>query len=73
MNEVKEPTISVKIGDDDSCSIFKIVKISDPKNHYLLTVGRLIEGEPFGNGYELFLSKQQLEALEKLIKLGQDM
>lgn len=73
MEDVNEQTISVKIGDEESYTLFKISKVPHPENHYLLTMGRMIEGERFGNGYQVFLNKQQLESLEKLLRFGQDL
>lgn len=69
----KEKSVSVKIGDKDSYTMFKITKIENPKDYFLLTMGRVIESEPFGHGYDVFLSAQQIEDLERILRYGREL
>lgn len=71
--ESKERSISVKIGSSESYTLFKIQKVENPENHFLLTIGRVVESEPFGHGYDFFLRSDQIEDLRSLLGHAKDM
>lgn len=66
-------SVSVKIGDNDCYTLFKLTKIENPKDLFSLTIGRVVASEPFGHGYEVFLSAQQIEDLGRILKYGKDL
>lgn len=73
MEGVNNQNISVKIGDDKNYTLFKITKIQCPENHFQLVMGKFVEGESFGNGFETYLDAEQLEALERLLRFGKEL
>lgn len=73
MEIVNNKHISIKIGDEKDYTLFKITKVNVPEDHFKIVMGRVIDGESFGNGFETYLDKQKIECLENLIKIGKDL
>lgn len=69
----KEKSISVKLGDKDCYIMFKITKTDSPKDHFWLTMGKVIESEPFGHGYDFFLNSSQIEDLRTLLGYAKEL
>lgn len=53
--------------DEESQTHITIKNIDVPNNLHCLMIGRTIKGEPFGNGYEMYLSEEELLKLRNTI------